>query len=66
MGILNYLLGSSDKNSCEASPRPNDAGAGASVDKGRTKTRAEKDLRAVQDQYDPQSGEFKPSAGDPR
>lgn len=60
MGIFEYLLGSNDKDPDEVQPPPSKGGAGPDIDKGRSKTKTEKDLRKVQDQYDAANDRFDP------
>ena len=59
MGIFEYLLGPPDKDPDDALPSPSKDGAGPDVDEGRYKTQTEKDLRRVQEQYDPDTDSFK-------
>ena len=59
MGIFEYLLGPPDKDPDDAQPSPSKGGAGPDVDEGRNKTQTEKDLRRVQEQYDPDTDSFK-------
>lgn len=59
MGIFEYLLGPKDSEPDDVQPAPSRAGAGPDVDRGRIKTKTEKDLRRVQGTYDPESGSFK-------
>ncbi len=58
MGILDFLLRPRDRDD-GAQPPPSTAGAGPDIDRGRRKTKTEKDLRKVQAQYDPATDSFK-------
>ncbi len=59
MGILDYLLGSADRDSDDEQPVPSKAGGGPDVNAGRKKTKTERDLRRVQESYDPDTNSFK-------
>ena len=60
MGIFDYLLGPSDEDQDHVQPPPSKGGAGPDIDEGRSKTKTEKDLRKVQEQYDPAQDRFDP------
>ena len=59
MGIFEYLLGPKDSEPDDVQPAPSRAGAGPDVNRGRKKTKTEKDLRRVQSTHDPESDSFK-------
>ena len=59
MGILDYMFGSADQDSDDLQPAPSKAGAGPDVDAGRRMTKTERDLRRVQEGYDPDTNSFK-------
>jgi hypothetical protein len=59
MGIFDFLLRPRDRHD-GAQPPASTAGAGPDIDRGRRKTKAEKDLRKVQGEYDPSTDSFKP------
>ena len=60
MSIFEYQLGPNDKDPDDVRPPLSKGGAGADIDKGRSKTKTEKDLRKVQEQYDPAQDRFDP------
>ena len=60
MGIFEYLLGPNEKDLDDAQLPPSKRGAGPDIDKGRSKTKTEKDLRKVQEQYDAENDRFDP------
>jgi hypothetical protein len=59
MGILDYMFGSADRDPDDAQPAPSNVGRGPDVDAGRKKTKTERDLRRVQESYDPDTSRFK-------
>ena len=59
MGILDYMFGSADRDPEDVQPAPSKAGGGPDVDAGRKKTKTERDLRRVQESYDPDTDSFK-------
>jgi hypothetical protein len=61
VGIFEYLLGAKDSEPDDVQPAPSRAGAGPDVNRGRKKTKTEKDLRRVQSTHDPESDSFKGS-----
>jgi hypothetical protein len=58
MGIFDFLLRPKVRDPDDVQPPASKAGAGPDIDRGRAKTRTEKDLRRVQDQYDPDTDSF--------
>jgi hypothetical protein len=61
VGILEYLLGPKEADRDGDQPAPSTAGAGPDVNRGRIKTKTEKDLRRVQSNHDPKTDSFKSS-----
>ena len=64
MGILDYMFGAADRDPDDVQPAPSKAGKGPDVDAGRKKTKTERDLRRVQQSYDPDTNSFKDDSPD--
>ena len=64
MGILDYMFGSADPDPDDVEPAPSKAGGGPDIDAGRKKTKTERDLRRVQESYDPDTNSFKDDSPD--
>ena len=64
MGILDYMFGSADRDSDDEQPIPSKSGRGRDADEGRKKTKTERDLRRVQESYDPDTNSFKDDSPD--